>query len=95
VEDRFAARCHAQRLVTSEPANPPEPPKLVAENVVQELLQGLPPDDRRLVEQLVLESTTQAELANQLGVSQATISRRKKKLLSALRTRLASICEDS
>ena len=49
---------------------------------------ALPPEQRRLVEQLFWEERTETEVADAMGADQSTISRRKQAILHGLRIRL-------
>jgi DNA-directed RNA polymerase specialized sigma subunit len=44
-------------------------------------------DDRRLLERLFWEGSTEAEVAGMMGISQQAVSKRKLKILSELRRR--------
>jgi RNA polymerase sigma factor (sigma-70 family) len=49
---------------------------------------ALPPEQRRLIEQLFWEEHTETEVADALGINQSTISRRKQAILNGLRMKL-------
>jgi RNA polymerase sigma factor (sigma-70 family) len=89
-ESRFAARCRACSEAIREPANPEESIAPERGAAAWLAMQALPDNDRRLLERLVLEGDREVHLAHDLGVSQATISRHKQKLLQLLRARLDS-----
>jgi DNA-directed RNA polymerase specialized sigma24 family protein len=49
---------------------------------------ALPPEQRRLIEQLFWEDRTETEVADALGANQSTINRRKQAILAGLRMKL-------
>lgn len=49
---------------------------------------ALPPEQRRIIEQLFWEERTQTEVSDALGINQSTISRRKQAILNGLRMKL-------
>jgi len=49
---------------------------------------ALPPEQRRLIEQLFWEERTETEVANTMHVNQSTINRRKRTILKSLRMKL-------
>lgn len=49
---------------------------------------ALPPEQRRLIEQLFWEKRTETEVANTMRMHQSTISRRKRTILKVLRMKL-------
>jgi DNA-directed RNA polymerase specialized sigma24 family protein len=48
----------------------------------------LPPEQRRLIEQLFWEERTETEVAAAMGINQSTINRRKRTILNGLRIKL-------
>jgi DNA-directed RNA polymerase specialized sigma24 family protein len=90
-EGGYAAHCHGGR--EREQAQSPAPAGAEDLAAVWAGLQALTEEDRWLAEQLLLEDRTECDVADELGVSQATVSRRKKALLQALRRRLGSTKE--
>ena len=50
---------------------------------------ALPPEQRRLIEQLFWEDRTETEVADALGTNQSTINRRKRAILNGLRSKLS------
>jgi RNA polymerase sigma factor (sigma-70 family) len=52
------------------------------------VLGALPPEQRRLIEQLFWEERTETEVADAIGTNQSTISRRKQAILNGLRVKL-------
>lgn len=55
---------------------------------LRQMMDTLPPDDRKLLELRYYEELTQTETARQLGMTQVQVSRREKKLLLFLRQEL-------
>ena len=49
---------------------------------------ALPPEQRRLIEQLFWEDRTETEVADATGTNQSTINRRKQAILNGLRMKL-------
>jgi DNA-directed RNA polymerase specialized sigma24 family protein len=49
---------------------------------------ALPPEQRRLIEQLFWEDCTETEVADMTGTHQSTINRRKQTILNGLRVKL-------
>ena len=49
---------------------------------------ALPPEQRRLIEQLFWEDRTETEVADAMGTNQSTINRRKQAILNGLRLKL-------
>jgi len=49
---------------------------------------ALPPEQRRLIEQLFWEERTETEVADAMGTNQSTINRRKQAVLNGLRMKL-------
>ena len=89
-EARFAAHCRARSVTIREPAKPKENTDDEDLSAARLVLRGLSDSDRALLERLFVEGDSEARLALELGVSQATISRHKWKLLRQLRAQLAS-----
>ena len=62
--------------------------KLIAQEQLQKLklaLSALEPEEKKLIYELFLYDKTEADLADELLVTQQTISKRKKKILSKLK----------
>lgn len=76
--------CLADKLVEKE--NFQE--GLINNLVLQQLLEELPEDWRRLIELRYFEGLTQTQVAAQLSISQVQVSRLEKKILQLLRSRL-------
>jgi RNA polymerase sigma factor (sigma-70 family) len=57
-------------------------------NDLRTAVAGLPPEQRRLIEQLFWEERTETEVAEALGINQSTINRRKQTILNGLRLKL-------
>jgi len=55
-------------------------------------MRALPPEQRRLIEQLFWEERTETELAKTMNINQSTINRRKQAILNGLRMKL---CDDN
>jgi RNA polymerase sigma factor (sigma-70 family) len=51
---------------------------------------ALPPEQRRLIEQLFCEERTETEVANTMRINQSTINRRKQTILKGLRKKLCN-----
>ena len=89
-EIRFAAHCHANSAGTRDLASREEDVDSEEGAAAWLALHALPDSDRTLLKRLILEDESEACLACELGVSQATISRHKRRLLEELRARLTS-----
>ena len=57
--------------------------------VLNELLKGLPQEERTLIRMRYFEEKTQTEVARALGMSQVQVSRYEKKILKKLRGRIS------
>ncbi len=55
------------------------------EEQLKQSLTSLPEADRHLLEHLFWEGRTETEIADGLGISQQAVSKRKRKILTALR----------
>jgi RNA polymerase sigma factor (sigma-70 family) len=86
-ESRFAARCRADSTSIHAPESREERTDFDERAAVWRALHAMPSDHRRLLERLLLDGETEARLACELGVSQATISRRKHAALREMRAR--------
>jgi RNA polymerase sigma factor (sigma-70 family) len=51
-------------------------------------LRALPAEQQRLIEQLFWEDCTETEMADEMGINQSTINRRKQAILNGLRMKL-------
>jgi RNA polymerase sigma-B factor len=60
------------------------------QDLVRELLQGLPERDRRIIEMRFFEDMTQPEIAERVGVSQSYLSRVLRRTLGDLREQIGS-----
>lgn len=69
-----------------EQRNPNE--ELLNHMLLSGLLEGLPEEERTLIELRYFEEKTQTEIAKALGISQVQVSRYEKKILKKLRTRI-------
>lgn len=67
--------------------NPNE--ELLNHMVLNELLKGLPQEERTLIRMRYFEEKTQTEVAKALGMSQVQVSRYEKKILKKLRGRIS------
>lgn len=67
--------------------NPNE--ELLNHMVLNELLKGLPQEERTLIRMRYFEEKTQTEVARALGMSQVQVSRYEKKILKKLRGRIS------
>lgn len=56
--------------------------------LLEEILQYLEPDERRLIHMRYFQDMTQTQIAKRLGVSQVQVSRMEKKILKIMRGRL-------
>jgi RNA polymerase sigma factor (sigma-70 family) len=90
-ESRFAAHCHATSVAIQEPG-------IWEENIGSEdgiaawqAMRALPDGVRLLLERLVVKGESEARIACELGVSRATISRRKQAALVQLRARCSTV----
>lgn len=64
--------------------------QLLNKVVLEQLLEELPQEERRLIVMRYLQEKTQSEVAKVMGVSQVQISRLEKKILRQLREKLVS-----
>jgi RNA polymerase sigma factor (sigma-70 family) len=65
---------------------------------VRDVLSRLPPTEHYLLERLFIDGATESEIADELNISQPTVSRWKQKVLQKLRQMLseqASLFEES
>lgn len=67
------------------PGEEPEKEAVLNRIVIRQLLDGLSPQDRELIELRYFESRTQSEVAKRLGMSQVQVSRAEKRILLQLR----------
>lgn len=63
--------------------------------LLEQLLQELPEQGRRLIEMRYLQDKTQTEAAGVLGISQVQVSRLEKKLLLQMREQVMTVHKDS
>ena len=56
--------------------------------VLNELLQGLPEEERTLLRMRYFDEKTQTQVAKEMGMSQVQVSRYEKKILKKLRGRI-------
>jgi len=59
-----------------------------SDNDLRGALSALPPEQRRLIDQLFWEKRTETEVADAMGTNQSTINRRKQAILNGLRLKL-------
>lgn len=78
------------RASTSPGERDEEKEKLLDRMVLQELMEGLPMEDRKLIYLRFFRDQTQAEVSKSLGISQVQVSRREKKILIKLRQEIIS-----
>ena len=64
--------------------------QLLKKVVLEQLLEALPQEERRLIVMRYLQEKTQSEVAKVMGVSQVQISRLEKRILRQLREKLVS-----
>ena len=64
--------------------------QLLNKVVLEQLLEELPQEERRLIVMRYLQEKTQSEVAKVMGVSQVQISRLEKRILRQLREKLVS-----
>ena len=64
--------------------------QLLNKVVLEQLLEELSDEDRRLIIMRYLQEKTQSEVAKVMGVSQVQVSRLEKKILRQLREKLVS-----
>lgn len=64
--------------------------QLLDQVVVQQLLQELPAEERKLITMRYLQEKTQTEVARVLGISQVQVSRMEKRVLRQMREKLIS-----
>jgi RNA polymerase sporulation-specific sigma factor len=57
--------------------------------VLHEIINGLPEKERKIIEMRYFEEKTQTDIANELGISQVQVSRLEKRILEAMREKLA------
>ena len=69
-----------------EKSNPNE--ELLNHMVLNELLQGLPEEERTLLRMRYFDEKTQTQVAKEMGMSQVQVSRYEKKILKKLRGRI-------
>lgn len=55
------------------------------EMLLDQLMQDLPEEHRRLIELRYYKELTQTQVAEELGISQVQVSRQEKKILQAMR----------
>ncbi len=64
--------------------------KVINRLLIQQLLQDFAPRERKIIVLRYFKQKTQAQIAQQLGISQVQVSRIEKKILSAMRDKLTS-----
>jgi RNA polymerase sigma factor (sigma-70 family) len=85
----YARRCSASPFSQDTIADADERTSLAEESEqLRRTMKRLVDDDRRLLERLYWEGSTEAEIAGLLGISQQAVSKRKLRILSELRRRL-------
>ncbi|MCS7186884.1 MAG: sigma-70 family RNA polymerase sigma factor [Armatimonadota bacterium] len=103
-EWRFAKRCclsqpSANELSDGETPSLPieEIPEKIDEEVlwwrmeVRNILGSLPPKDHYLLERLFIDGTTESDIAEELGISQPTVSRWKREIIQKLQQMLKGL----
>ena len=75
-------------LLDKLPENTSENEKLLNRLVLEDLLNGLTTQERRIITERYYENKTQTVIANDLGISQVQVSRLEKKILRQMREKL-------